>query len=216
MISFKKAALATVAASIAISGTAVLANSETSGADESMPQATGARQVRSVPPGQASRFAELRRTNASSDDLPAGVAQSVNGDGSLAAQFGVNTKVVRRASNNTWILPGDGALCIAQVDLEDESTTIACNTETHATTQGVVIWQRLDAGRDGDGVVSGVVPDDVDSVQLLDRSGGSRSARVTRNAFAAETTATTEAVTFIGADGTRYTQPRPPAAPDVK
>lgn len=128
-------------------------------------------------------------------------------DHSVASRFGASPKLARRAGNNTWIVPGDGALCAVQPSLRDGSASVFCNTEEHARAEGLVSWEFY--GEGGDGVVSGVLPDGVDAVRVVDDSGAERTVTVNRNAFAAPVDASTAGVTFAGPDGAVHEKPRP-------
>ena len=160
-----------------------------------------------VPDRQTTRFAQLRRGRNGDDPLPAPVREQVAGDPDLATQWGINANLSRRTSRGGWLVPGDGALCAVQANAGDGSYGLVCNTEERVLDMGLVAWdfQRGAAS----GLVSGVVPDGVEEVTLVDRSGGSRTIPVRGNSFDVAFDGTTDRLTFTGRDGQLKSQPRP-------
>lgn len=160
--------------------------SEMAGAD--------APQVQSVEPVQAREIGELRRGRTSDDALPSEWRDEL----AQAGNWGANPSLSRRTAPGVWIVPGDGFVCVANATPHDGALGLGCATPEDVN-RGLLAPSDVDA--DGNGVLTGVVPDGVDQVTLVDRDGSTRTADVSRNTYRAAIDASLKEVRFTGPDG---------------
>jgi hypothetical protein len=128
------------------------------------------------------RFAELRRERSTPDALPTEWQQALADDTAAGFRWGANPKLSRRAAPGVWLVPGNGFVCVAIANLRDGSFGFSCANELELE-RGLLQPADLDAN--GTGVVTGVLPDGVESVTLVDRDGSRRDAAVERNVYRA-------------------------------
>ena len=192
---------ACVAACLAAGGVVAGAGAGASGPqdpDESQPAAAEAAPVSSIQPDQADELAQLRRARSSDDALPPRWGQDLTGDGGDEEHFGANPALSRRTGPGVWLVPGDGFVCVANTTPDDGGMGLGCATPEDVD-RGLLAPSDVDAN--GNGVVTGVVPDGVDRVTLVDRDGSTRTAAVDRNTYRAAIDAKIKEVRFTGADG---------------
>ena len=151
--------------------------------------------VSSVPPEQSAAIAELRRARTSDDALPPRW-QALLTDG--GDHWGANPDLSRRTAPGVWLVPGRGYTCLASATPDDGGLGFGCARPADVR-NGLLSPSDLDAG--GDGVLTGVVPDGVTSVALVDRDGSSRTADVDRNTYRAAIDSDLEEVRFTDASG---------------
>jgi hypothetical protein len=204
MRELKKIAAVVVGSAALATSVAVVAQGAETGDKAGPPPNT--EPVASVPAREAADYAVLDRAQRQSDELPPDVRQLLADDPDLVTQWGVNIDLARRTGPTSWLLPGAGALCVVQLDNHDGTVGTVCNTAEVAAEQGLIAWTLH--GSDS-GVVAGVVPDQVDDVQLSDRSGDERSVDVQGNGFAAGFNSRTDQLSFVGADNQVQEEDRP-------
>jgi hypothetical protein len=160
--------------------------------------AADAAPVQSIEPEQAGEIGELRRSRTTDDALPPRWGATLTDDGSDESHWGANPALSRRTGPGVWIVPGDGYVCVANTAPDDGGMGLGCATPDDVD-RGLLAPSDVDAN--GNGVVTGVVPDGVDRVTLVDRDGSTRSADVDRNTYRAAIDANLKEVRFTGADG---------------
>jgi hypothetical protein len=156
--------------------------------------------VQTIEPEQGRKIAQLRRSRVSDDALPAGWRDQLRDGG----RWGTNTSLSRRVAPGVWIVPADGYVCLANVTPGDGGLNLGCATPEDVD-RGLLAPSDVDA--QGNGVLTGVVPDGVGEVTLIDRDGSTRTADVDRNTYRAAIDANLKEVRFTGADGAERTLP---------
>jgi hypothetical protein len=109
-----------------------------------------------------------------------------------------------------WLIPGDGFVCLATMSPRGGSVAIGCATPAQVE-EGLLQPAELNA--DGAGVLTGVMPDGVDSVTLVDLDGSSRDAAVDHNVYRAAIDADIKEVRWTDALGVERVRPMPWKAP---
>jgi hypothetical protein len=175
----------------------------TAGADPTPPEpselaARNASPASAVQFEQAQRFGELRRPRAGDDAMPREWEQALSDDRRSGTLWGANPGLSRRVAPGVWLIPGNGFVCVAQVSAADGSLGFGCATPAQAE-QGLLQPAELD--NNGNGIVTGVLPDGVASVTLIDRDGSRRGVRLERNVYRAAVDGQIEEVRWADANG---------------
>jgi hypothetical protein len=103
-----------------------------------------------------------------------------------------------------WVMPGDGHVCLANTTPGDGHLGFSCATPDDVE-KGLLAPADID--EHGNGVVTGVVPDGVTEVTVVDVGGGTRTVSVERNTYRAAIDANTKEVQFTDADGGEHVVP---------
>ncbi len=141
---------------------------------------------------QAKTFSILRREKLGGDELPE--ERRKRFEGGRMGQHGFNASLARRAATpigDIWVIPGNGWIA-----LQGDGGAVASPTEAIAR-QGTMMW----TAREGKGIVSGLVPDGVPEVTLLDHENASFIATVEDNVYGATLSALFSSLRFTGSDG---------------
>ena len=193
---FKRGALCAAAISVAVAGAV------TAGADETPTEPSEFRAPTFTPAdaveyAQSRRFAELRRGRTDSDAMPEEWRERLPSmDG--AARWGFNPDMARRVGPGVWLMPGRGFVCIANIGPRDGSLGVGCATPADIE-EGLL--QPSDVNAAGEGVLTGVMADGVESVTLVDKDGSQREVAVERNHYRAPIDADIEEVRWTDAAG---------------
>jgi hypothetical protein len=179
------------------------------GADDSSPApqpevaAADSAPVQSVPPEESEDIGQLRRDRTTDDALPSAARDELANEGA-DDHWGANPYLSRRTAPGVWIVPGDGYVCVANTPPSGGGVGFGCAT-TEDVGRGLLAPSDVDA--DGNGVLTGVLPDGVDHVTLVDRDGSTRDVDVDRNTYRAEIDANLKEVRFTGPDGVDHALP---------
>src|SRR3954447_25550647 len=203
---------ATLASSIAIGAT-------TSSPESNDPPGTGV----PAPPSrglalaasakQLAAFAAFRRAPAADDAAPASAQRFIAA--ALASRYGVNPALTRHGASagkagDVYLVSGNGVLCTVAV--LGAGTGGGCVDEDDAVDGRLVgtdSWQDSLGGAEHV-VVSGAVPDGVDSVTVTTKDGGSVSVDVQSNAYATELVGQVpSSVSWQASDGTKHVEQVP-------
>jgi hypothetical protein len=103
-----------------------------------------------------------------------------------------------------WLVPGDGFVCVAYLSAAAGSLAFSCATPAQVD-EGLL--QPATLNRDGVGVVTGVMPDGVNSVTLVDRDGSHRDMAVDGNVYRAAIDANLQEVRWTDAGGAGHVRP---------
>ena len=156
--------------------------------------------VQSVQAEQAQVVGQLRRSRSSDDDLPAAWAERLtSGD----RAWGANPALARRTAPGVWLVPADGVVCVAFLT-RDQSLGFGC-APPEAVKRGMLAPSEVGDG--GFGLLTGVVPDGVEAVNVVDRDGAMRSVNVRRNTYRTPIDTNTAEVRFTDADGAERVLP---------
>ena len=189
-------------AAVLATGAVVAAGS--AGAGESQETEAGAPTVAAVSPEQAARVGELRRAARADDRLPDRWSQAIAGAARHGRSWGANPELARRSAPGVWIVPADGHICVVSNSPTDGSAGFGCASDADLA-RGRLAPTEVDAN--GTGVVTGIVPDGVASVELVDRDGSTRRAEVEHNTYRAAVDARLKEVRFADAEGVRHVLP---------
>ena len=160
-------------------------------------QAAQAEPVATVPEEQADQIEELDRPRTSDDAMPSEWREELTtGDGS-DEHWGANPSLARRTAPGTWILPADGYVCVANATPGEGALGFGCATPDDVA-KGLLAPSDVDAN--GNGVLTGVLPDGVDEVTLVDLDGATRTVAVDRNTYRVAIDANLKEVRFTDAD----------------
>lgn len=177
------------------------------GADGSAPEpvseaeAAEAAPVPAVEQEQAGEIAQLRRGRTSDDALPSQWRATLTEDDE---NWGANPYLSRRTAPGVWIVPGHDYVCVASATPGDGGLGFGCATPEDME-RGLLAPSDVDA--DGNGVLTGVLPDGVAAVRLVNRDGSTRSVDVTRNTYRAAIGPELKEVRFTGPDGAGHVLP---------
>jgi hypothetical protein len=196
-IRFITRAGACAAVCVAATG-AVVAGADPAPPEQSELAAANASPISAVQFAQAQRFGEFRRPRAGGDSMPQQWEQALSDDRRRDSIWGANPGLSRRVAPGVWLIPGNGFICVAQVSAADGSLGFGCATPLQAE-EGLLQPAELD--NDGNGIVTGVLPDGVQSVTLVDRDGSRREAPVERNVYRAAIDAQIDEVRWTDSDG---------------
>jgi hypothetical protein len=145
---------------------------------------------------QARRFAELRRDRDAGDALPDHWRERLAR--TQSRRWGSNPDLARRVDPGVWLIPGNGYICLANVTPRDGSLGFGCATPSQVE-QGLL--QPSDLNAEGSGVVTGVMPDGVQSVTLVNLDGSRREVAVDNNVYRAAVDAQIKEVRWTDALG---------------
>jgi hypothetical protein len=176
---------AALAAVLAIGAGTVTASAEQGGATPPEAQAAagaGVAPATVVQYAESSRFGELRRPRSGDDALPPRWNDQIGADSRRGSRWGADTAESRRAAPQVWLVPGNGFLCVANVSPGDGSLGFGCATPAQVE-QGLL--QPADVDQNGNGVVTGVMPDGVTSVTLVNDDGSTQAVAVSHNVYQA-------------------------------
>lgn len=154
---------------------------------------------------QARRLAELRRDRTGEDDVPQEWQAKLDRH-EFARHAGANPDLARRVAPGVWLIPGDGFVCLANVTPRDGALGFGCATPLQVE-QGLLQPADLDA--EGAGVLTGVLPDGVDSVTIVDLDGSRREVAVKHNVYRAAIDADIKEVRWTDALGVERARPMP-------
>jgi hypothetical protein len=166
--------------------------------------AADAAPVTAVEPAQAKEIGELRRGRTSDDALPSHWKQALTDPSDANEHWGANPSLARRTAPGTWIVPGDGYVCVANATPGEGALGFGCAT-TEDVDRGLLAPSDVDAN--GNGVLTGVVPDGVNEVTLVDRDGSTRQGAVDHNTYRVAINADLKEVRFTGSDGAERVLP---------
>lgn len=193
---FKRGALCAAAISAVVAG-AVSAGADETPSEPSEFRAPTFTPAEAVEYAQSQRFAELRRGLTDSDAMPGEWRERLprmNG----AARWGFNPELARRVGPGVWLMPGRGFVCVANIVPSDGSVGVGCATPADAE---LGLLQPSDVNEQGEGVVTGVMADGVESVTLVDKDGSRRAVAVERNHYRAPIDARIKEVRWVDATG---------------
>jgi hypothetical protein len=166
--------------------------------------AAGAAPVSAVEPDQAREIGELRRGRTADDALPSRWKDDLTDPSGEGGHWGANPSLARRTAPGVWIVPGDGYVCVANTTPGEGSLGFGCATPEDVD-RGLLAPSDVDAN--GKGVLTGVVPDGVGNVTLVDRDGSTRQAAVDNNTYSVAIDAGLKEVRFTGSDGAERVLP---------
>jgi hypothetical protein len=194
------------AACLAIGGAVAGAGADGSSAPASQPEVAEVESapVQEVQREQAEDIGQLRRPRNADDAMPsrwdAALTDGENGD----EHWGANPDLARRTAPGVWLVPGDGYVCVANSTPGEGTLGFGCATPEDVE-RGLLAPSDVDAN--GSGVLTGVLPDGVREVTLVNRDGSTRTVAVERNTYRAEIDAELKEVRFTGPDGSRHVLP---------
>jgi hypothetical protein len=161
-------------------------------------QAAQAEPVSAVPEEQAREIEQLGRPRTSDDALPKEWRDKLTTDDESDKHWGANPSLSRRTAPGTWIVPADGYVCVANATPGEGALGFGCATPEDVE-KGLLAPADIDA--DGNGVLTGVLPDGVGEVTLVNHDGGTRTVAVERNTYRAAIDANLKEVRFTDAGG---------------
>ena len=167
-------------------------------------QAGDAEAVETVDPEQAEQLRQLERPRTADDAMPAEWRQELTEGESADDQWGANPSLARRTAPGTWIVPADGYVCVANTTPRDGALGFGCATPEDVE-RGLLAPADID--KDGNGVLTGVLPDGVSEVTLVNKDGSTRDVPVERNTYRAAIDANLEEVRFTDAQGGEHALP---------
>jgi hypothetical protein len=167
-------------------------------------QEAAADPVATVPNEQAEEIRQLRRERTTDDAMPAQWDQELTVGEAADQSFGANPDLSRRTAPGTWIVPGDGYVCVANATPGEGTLGFGCATPEDVK-RGLLAPSDVDA--EGNGVLTGVLPDGVTEVTLVDKDGSTRTAPVERNTYRIAIDANLEEVRFTDANGGEHVLP---------
>ena len=192
---FKRGA-ACLVASLAVAG-AVTAVADETPSEPSEFRPANVDPAAAVQYAQAQRFAELRRARTDGDTMPADWRARISSSNG-SKRWGSNPDLARRVAPGVWLVPGDGFVCVANVTPRDGALGFGCATPA-AVEQGLL--QPSDVNGRGEGVLTGVMVDGVESVTIVDKDGSRRQVEVDRNVYRAPVDGQTKEVRWVDAAG---------------
>jgi hypothetical protein len=160
--------------------------------------------VPGVPADQAQEVSQLERPRTSDDAMPSEWKAELTDGDSADDHFGANPSLARRTGPGTWIVPADGYICVANTTPGEGALGFGCATPEDVQ-KGLLAPADID--KDGNGVLTGVLPDGVAEVTLADKDGSTRSVPVDRNTYRAAIDANLEEVRFTDAEGGEHVLP---------
>jgi hypothetical protein len=160
--------------------------------------------VDAVEPEQSAEINELGRAERPDDELPERWEQAIDEAGEEGLDWGANPDLSRHTAPGVWIMPADGHVCLASSSPTDGSVGFGCASNEDAERGRLA---PSDVDENGNGVLTGIVPDGVASVELVDVDGSTRTAEVDSNTYRAAIDANLKEVRFTDADGARHVLP---------
>ena len=167
-------------------------------------EAADAPTVAAVEPEQAEEIAELERSERPDDELPPRWESAIEEAAGEGHGWGANPDLARHTAPGVWIMPGNGYVCIASSSPGDGSAGFGCASNDDVERGRLA---PSDVDENGNGVLTGIVPDGVPSVELVDLDGSTRTAEVEHNTYRATIDANLKEVRFTDADGARHVLP---------
>jgi hypothetical protein len=161
-------------------------------------KAAEAQPVAAVPEEQAAQIDQLDRPRNSDDALPKEWRDKLASGDASDEHWGANPSLARRTAPGTWIVPGDGYVCVANATPGEGALGFGCATPEDVE-RGLLAPADVDAN--GNGVLTGVLPDGVDEVTLVNHDGSTRTVAVERNTYRAAIDADLQEVRFTDAHG---------------
>lgn len=191
---------ACVAACLVAGGVVAGAGAEDGSTPAPEPEAAAveAAPVQSVEPEQAEDIGQLRRGRTGDDALPPTWREALTEGENADEHWGANPALARHTAPGVWIVPGDGYVCVASRTPDDGALGFGCATPEDVD-RGLLAPSDVD--EHGNGVLTGVLPDGVEEVTLVDLDGSTRTAEVDRNTYRAAIDANLKEVRFRGSDG---------------
>lgn len=167
-------------------------------------QAAQADPVTTVPEAQAQEIDQLERPRTSDDAMPTEWKAELTAGESADDHWGANPSLARRTAPGTWIVPGDGYVCVANTTPGEGALGFGCATPEDVQ-KGLLAPADID--ENGNGVLTGVLPDGVDEVTLVGKDGSTRAVAVERNTYRAAIDANLKEVRFTDAEGGEHVLP---------
>jgi hypothetical protein len=189
-----------------VGGGAIAVAGDDGGEPAPAPQAEAAEAapVTEVPTDQADQIRQLERPRASDDAMPERWDEDLTQGDDADEHYGANPDLSRRTAPGVWVMPGDGHVCMANTTPAEGQLGFGCAT-TDNVERGLLVGADID--EDGNGVVTGIVPDGVTEVTVVDQGGATRTVPVERNTYRAAIDANTKEVEFTDADGGQHVVP---------
>jgi hypothetical protein len=160
--------------------------------------------VATVPEEQAEQIDQLDRPRTSDDAMPAEWREELTSGPDADEHWGANPYLSRRTAPGTWILPGDGYVCAANATPGEGALGFGCATPDDVD-RGLLAPSDVDAN--GNGVLTGVLPDGVTEVTLVNNDGSTRAVEVDRNTYRAAIDAELKELRFTDAQGAEHILP---------
>jgi hypothetical protein len=160
--------------------------------------------VAEVPADQAEQIRQLERPRTSDDALPERWDEDLTEGPEADEHYGANPDLSRRTAPGVWVMPGAEHVCMASTSPDEGYLGFGCAAEEDVE-RGLLVAADID--EEGHGVVTGVVPDGVTEVSVIDNEGESHTVEVDRNTYRAEIDANTKEVQFTDADGGQHVVP---------
>lgn len=189
---------ACVLACLAGGGAIATAGDDTEPAPVPEAQAADAAPVQEIQPEQAEELRPLRSDRTSEDVLPEVAREELTSGDNAGEHYGANPSLSRHTAPGVWIVPGDGYVCLASATPGENAIGFGCATPEDVA-RGLLAPSDVDAN--GNGVLTGVLPDGVAEVRVIDKDGSERSAPVDRNTYRAAIDANVKEVRFTDSDG---------------
>jgi len=167
-------------------------------------EAAEATPVAEVPADQAEQVRQLERPRTSDDAMPHSWNEELAEGPEADEHYGANPDLSRRTAPGVWVMPADGHVCMANSTPGEGDLGFSCATPADVE-RGLLAPADLD--ENGNGVVTGVVPDGVTEVTVVDKDGSTRAVAVERNTYRAAIDANTKEVEFTDADGGQHVVP---------
>jgi hypothetical protein len=167
-------------------------------------QAAQAEPVTAVPEEQADQIRQLERPRTGDDALPDRWSDKLTEGDEADEHWGANPDLSRRTGPGVWVMPGDGYVCLANTTPGEGNLGFGCATPEDVE-RGLLAPTDVDAN--GNGVLTGVLPDGVAEVTLVAKDGSTRSVPVERNTYRAAIDANLKEVRFTDAAGGEHVLP---------
>jgi hypothetical protein len=206
-MSERKILLAGACVLACVAGGGAIASAGDSGSDPApVPeaQAAEAAPVESVPPEQAEQLRPLRSDRTADDALPTEVRAELSDGPAADEHWGANPSLSRHTAPGVWIVPGDGYVCLANSTPGENAVGFGCATPADVE-RGLLAPSDVD--ENGNGLLTGVLPDGVSEVRLVDKDGSTRTVPVDRNTYRAAIDANLRELRFTDADGGEHVLP---------
>jgi hypothetical protein len=205
-MSYRKLFLTGACALACLGGAAAVATGEGDPSPVPVPEVkeADAAPVATVEPEQAEQIEELDRPRTADDALPTQWRDEISEGENADEHWGANASLSRRTAPGVWIVPGDGYVCVANSTPGEGALGFGC-ASTDDLERGLLAPSDVDAN--GNGVLTGVVPDGVTEVRLINQDGSERSVPVDRNTYRAAIDANLKEARFTSAEGVERVLP---------
>jgi hypothetical protein len=206
MMSYRRIliALACVCAMVVAGGAIATAGDDPAPDPVPESQDAAADPVTTVQSDQAGEIRQLRRDRTADDAMPAQWDHEITEGEGKDQTWGANPDLSRRTAPGTWIVPGDGYVCVANSTPGESALGLGCATPEDVE-RGLLA--PADVDENGNGVLTGVLPDGVSEVTLVDKDGSTRTAPVERNTYRVAIDANIKEVRFTDAKGGEHVLP---------